>query len=153
LLALIFAITLQALKQRAADTQKIDLYIMTNFFPEMMAEVGDHKVSMLVPYHTRLRHELVLTGRVDSEARQAARSGTRESTTDLPVEALRADVDQPAREIIELCTRMTNDIIALETAALRRDTSKIFEVLTRISQQIRGAEALAKVQKEGMETI
>ena len=127
---------------------------MTNFFPEMMAEVGNHKVSMLVPYHTRLRHELVLTGRVDAEARQAARSGTRESTTDLPVEALRADVDQPAREIIELCTRMTNDIIALETAALRRDsTSKIFEVLTRISQQIRGAEALAKVQREGMETI
>ena len=144
-------IALQALKRCAAGTRSIDLYIMTNFFPEMMAEVGNHRVSMLVPYHTRLLKELVVTGKLDAEAWHAAQSGVRESTTDLPVEALRADVDEPAREIIELCSRMTDDIIALETAALRRDTNKIFEVLVRISHQIRGAEALAKVQRAGLE--
>jgi hypothetical protein len=67
------------------------------------------------------------------------------------VEALRADVDQPAREIIELCSRMTDDIIALETAALRRNTDKILDILTRIGLQVRGAKALAKVQRDGLE--
>lgn len=123
---------------------------MTKLFPDMMMEVGDHKVSMLVPYHTRPLKELVVMGWLDNEAWQAAQSGIRESTTDLPVEALRADVDQPAREIIELCSRITDDIIALETAALRRDTEKIFQVLSRFGYELRGAEALAKVQRDGL---
>lgn len=143
----------QALKQRAADTQKIDEYIMTNFFPTMMAEVGGHKVGMVVPYHTRQLDELVVTGQLDAEAWKAAHSGVRESTTDLPVEALRADVDQPAREIIGLCSRITDDIIALEAAALRRDTAKIFEVLSRIGREMHGIEALAKVQRAGLELV
>ena len=119
----------------------------------MMSKVGEQKVAMLVPYHTRLLEELVVTGKLNEEAWRAAHSGVRESTTDLPVEALQADVDQPAREIIELCSRMTDDLIALETAALRRDTTKIFEVLARIGHEIRGAEELAKVQRAGLETL
>jgi hypothetical protein len=103
---------------------------MMKLFPDMMMEVGDHKVSMLVPYHTRPLKKLVVMGWIDNEAWQAAQSGIRESTTDLPVEALRANVDQPAQEIIELCSRMTDDIIVLETAALQRDTEKIFQVLS-----------------------
>ncbi|KIM78730.1 hypothetical protein PILCRDRAFT_90491 [Piloderma croceum F 1598] len=143
----------QALEQRAANTRKIDEYIMTNFFPTMMAEVGNKKVAMLVPYHTRQLDELVVTGRLDTGAWQAAHSGVRESTTDLPIEALRADVDQPAHEIISLCSRVTDDIIALETAALRRDTAKILEVLARIGQEMHGIETLAKVQRAGLEGI
>ena len=142
---------MQALKRRAAGTRHIDLYIMTKIFPDMMKEVGDLQVSMLVPYHTRPLEELVVTGRIDIEAWKAAQSGVRESTTDLPVEALRADVDQPAREIIELCSRMTNDLIALETVVLQRDNDKILDVLTRIRLQVCSAEALAKVQRDGLE--
>jgi hypothetical protein len=109
---------MQALKQHAAGTQHIDLYIMTKIFPDMMMEVCDHCVLMLVPHHTRPLEELVVTGWIYIEAWEAAQSGVQESTTDLPVEALRADVDQPAHEIVERGSRMTNNIIALEMAVL-----------------------------------
>ena len=65
-------------------------------------------------------------------------------TTDLPIEALRADDDRPACEIINLCSRITDDIIALETAALRKDTAKILEVLARIGRETHGIETLQR---------
>ena len=48
---------------------------------------------------------------------------------------------------------MMDDLIALETAALRWDTTKVFEVLAQIGHEIHGAEELAKVQRAGLETF
>jgi hypothetical protein len=45
---------------------------------------------------------------------------------------------------------MTDDIIVLETAALQRDTEKIFQVLSWFGYELRGAEALVKVQRDGL---
>jgi hypothetical protein len=73
---------------------------MMNFFPTMMAEVGNKKVVMLVPYHTRQLDELVVTGRLDTGAWQAAHSGVRESTMDLPIEAEQMLINQHARSLV-----------------------------------------------------
>jgi hypothetical protein len=62
------------------------------------------------------------------------------------VESWGADVDQPACEILELGKWMTSGIVALQTAALRRETHKMEEALERLKLEIQGTQALVIVQ-------
>jgi len=143
---------IQGLEARQTETAKIDKYLITKFFPGEVCDSGNGIYHLFVPYGGDVydKVSLNITKVLDPDAWEAAQDWNRESVTDLPPESWRADVDQPAREILELGKRMLADIGALETATLRRETQKMNEALERIKLQIRGAEALVRVQREAI---
>jgi hypothetical protein len=141
------------LKARKIETGKIDKYLVTKFFPDMVSDDGAGTYHFVIPYGGDALDPVSLdvTQVLDPGAWEAAQNWTRESPTDLPAESWGADVDQPAREILELGKRMISDIVALQTAALRRETPKMEEALERLKLEIRGTQALVKVQREAID--
>jgi two-component sensor histidine kinase len=128
----------------------MDKYIMALFFPEE-ASYG------FVPYQQngdKCAFELPLTQVVDKEAWDVAkaRDGHHETPKDLPVTAWGADVDQPAFEIAEMGSRVVSELQAMETAAYRRDTIMMQNILQRIKLQIRAIESLVQLQRRAMES-
>ena len=98
--------------------------------------------------------DLPLTQEADREAWDAAKKmdTLHESPNDLPLAAWRADVDQPAFEIVELGNRMASEFKAMETAAYRRDTIEMENIMHRIELQFRAVERLVQLQKRAMES-
>jgi hypothetical protein len=135
------------------ETGKIDKYLVTNLFPDMVSDDGAGMYHFFIPYGGDARDppSLNVTRVLDPGAWEAAQNWTRESPTDLPVESWEADVDQPACEILELGKQMISDIVALQTAALRRETQKMEEALERLQLEIRGTQALVRVQREAID--
>jgi hypothetical protein len=140
----------QALAHRKIETAKIDKYILASFFPEEAA-YG------FVPYQQygdKCAFDLDLTRVVDKEAWNAAKitDMQHESPRDLPMAAWTADVDQPAFEIVELGNRMASEFKAIETAAYRRDTIEMQNIMGRIKLQLRAVERLVELQRSAIES-
>lgn len=118
---------------------------MTRFWPEMMLDKGDGTIPMVIPYHYTAPDRLPLLQKLDQDAWSAAENWRQDSTDDLPPQAWKVSVDQPAIEIVELCKRLTSETVALETAVLRRDTEKMGETLARMRLQVWACGILAAI--------
>jgi hypothetical protein len=107
-----------------------------------------------VPYQFHDNHvfTLPLTEALDKEAWEAVRQKDwhHESPNHLPVAAWTADVDQPAFEIAELGNRAVSEFQELETAAYRRDSTHMKDVLQRIKLHIRAIEGLMLLQTDAL---
>jgi hypothetical protein len=138
----------QALALRKVETTKIDKYIMALYFP-------DEASYQYVPYQQlgeKCAFDLNVTKAMDKEAWVAAKKTDlhHESPNDLPMAAWRADVDQPAFEIIELGSRIASEFKAVETAAYRRDTEGMEVIMKRVKLQLRAVEGLILLQKKAI---
>ena len=123
---------------RQIETGKIDKFLVTKFFPDAVCDDGKGTYHLFIPYGGDVLDppSLDVIKVLDPEVWEASQNWIRESTRDLPTESWSADMDQPAREILELGKRMTAEIVALQAAALRTETQKIEGVLERLKLQI-----------------
>jgi hypothetical protein len=138
----------QALARRKVETAKINKYIMALYFPDE----ASYRYVPYQPHGEKCAFDLNVTEAMDKEAWDAAKKTDRhhESPNDLPTAAWRADVDQPAFEIIELGSRIASEFKAMETAAYRRDTEGMEDIMERVKLQLRAVEGLVLLQKKAI---
>lgn len=127
---------------------------MTRYFPDaLIPSPGGNTIGMIPPYGTLPPSNLVVTRQICPQAHQAAWNSTDDSTTEIPTQANNATVDQPTREIAELCSKIVSEVVAVEVATFRRDTARIHVIADKIDALLLGIRSLANLQRDAIITF